>query len=499
MASIDAVANLDANGNIKTNLPLIPAQAGHAQIAFMRSSTALARVAKISDEGELRVVQTARLFSSRYNGAAAGGLVNNQWSQMGTTMAVALNGGYVRMNSGLITTINTGVALYTNQVFSVIDMSSLKISQSIRTGVGSAALPNKQMDFGFGMYVVAANHAGPMVEFVGFRWTIAGALIGVVEYSTGGVANTVTVTLPLQTDSVDHNYEIILSESLAEFYIDGSLVGSIVAQADAPSLTKGATYPVVNRLFIGATLPSSAPTFDIGTTVVCRIGGAIVEHDRNTLQLLSGRDLLKNQAGIHAGYGNQVSRPASGTQPSALVPNNTTVSALVGLGGYARATITGITATIHSELIMCSFQNPNIPIASGAVTDGRSFLITDIMISPLIVSVILAGGGFTAEWFAAYGSSAISLVTADAVGVANLGTKSPVIVPMPIFDTLAATAAVGTIAARSGEAGHIALNTPIPVHPGEFFHLGLRTLFVAAAITAGALDYAVGLRGVWVE
>ena len=69
-------------------------------------------------------------------------------------------------------------------------------------------------------------------------------------------------------------------------------------------------------------------------------------------------------------------------------------------------------------------------------------------------------------------------------------------VPLHIVDSLAAAAAAGAVATRTGD-GHIPLQTPIVLAPGEFIVLGTRTLFAGAAISAGAVDGAYGINGYW--
>jgi len=430
------------------------------------------------------------------NGPAAGALLNNQFNQSLTTMASAITGGFLRLNSGVITTINTGVGINSWQVFPIHDESTLKLAVVLRHSNGSVA--NKQADIGFGYYDVAAFQAAAMNEFIGFRWTQAGALLGVLEYSVGGAPTTVTIPLnggvPLSND-VAHTYEILVDNAAVEFSINGVFAGQILAQPDANSLTKASGLPLLIRLFNGGSAPATAPAFDLGSITISRIG-PIQNEDRPTLQAKQGRHSSYPQSGTQTANGQTCSVPLSGNSPAALVPTNA-VTGLVGLGGTGRATLTGVTATVHTDLIMNSFQNPLIPEAAGQANNARNLIITDILISPLIVSVVLAGGGFTAEWFVAIGATALSLATADAIGGATIGTRSPKKIMLPIFDTFAAAAAVGAISTRTGEQGLINLNTPLVVAPGDFLVVGLRTLFVAAAVTSGAVDFSIGFNGYW--
>jgi len=496
MAAIDAAANLDANGAIRVNQPLTATQAGFSRLAALRGATAYFSETRITGDGELSVGVSARLFECAFNGASAGALFNNQWNQQATTLATALNGGFLRFNSAAVTTINTGVSINSWQTFVFTDHNTIRVSAPIRHSTGAGSLSNKTFEFGFGYYDVAANQAAAMNEFIGFRFGQSGLLQAVVEYSTGGAPVSITQVLTIQSDNVAHRYEIEVNNDFVAFMIDGEVVAVLAAQADSPGLLKSNTLPLIARLFNGASAPATAPVFDLGDVTVTQIGPGASALDFPAKQAMQGRHAIRAQAGIQAASGMTASVPASGTAPGALVPSNT-VSGLVGLGGYGKATLTGVTATLHSELIMCSFQNPAIPETAGQATEARPLVITDLMISPLIVTTALTGGGFTAEWFIFWGGTALSLATADAIGGAAVGTKSHNKMPLPIMDTLAATAALGTIATRNGAAGHIPLQTPIVVNPGEFVGFGLRTLFVGAAVTAGGADAGFALNGYW--
>ena len=492
MANIDGP--LDGNGNIRVAQPLNMSQAGFGRLAFLRGTTGFNSEARITQDGELNVGLSARLFECAFNGAAAGSLVNNQWNTQQTTLTALLNGGFLRINSGGITTANTGFSMNTWQTFIITDHNTLKLSAAIRAGVGSGSLANKQFDFGFGYYDVAAQQAAAMNEFIGFRWTQTGQLQAVVEASTGSAAVAQTANLTIPSDNVTHMFEIVAQNEYVEFWIDGSCVAVIVAATDEPGITKSNTLPVIARLFIPTSVPAAAPVFDLGDVAVTSIGPGVAAIDYPTKQVTQGRHAMRAQAGIQSASGTTASVPASGTAPTATANSNLATS-LTGLGGYGRVTLTGVTATAHSELIFASFGNPAIVETVGQAADARPIVITDIMISPLIVTTALTGGGFTGEWFVAWGHTALSLATADATGGAAIGTKSALKMPLPILDTIAATAAAGTIFTRNGEMGLINLNTPIVVNPGEFIAVGMRTLFVTAAITAGAADYGIAFNG----
>ena len=484
----------DGNDNARVNLPVSGLQAGFSRLNYLRDA-ATSREVNISEEGGLETRQGRLLFHTNFNGAAAGALINNQYNQQVTTMATALNAGFLRFNSGTVTTINIGASINTWRVFPVECKSTMSLSGHIRHTQG--AVSNKQFDFGFGYYDVAANQAAAMNEFIGFRWTQAGGLLGVIEYSAGGAPTTVTVNINggvPYADSAVKRYEIQLSQERAEFWIDGAYAAEIIRQPDAPGTTKASGYPIVVRQYHTGSAPAIAPVFDISNINVVRYGYE-ADIPLPMRQVLSGRHSSQGQAGLVATNGNTALIQASGTSPTGTTGSNTATT-ITGLGGYYALNGVAITGTVHSNIIVCSYQNPILPEAAGAALDVRNLCITDIMISPMVVSTVLAGGGAAWEWFIAVGSTALSLATTDAIGGAAIGTASPRIIPLPIVDSVAAAAAVGTIVTRSGSQAP-SLQTPLVVEPGRFVHIGIRSLWVNAAITSGVLSGGIGISGFW--
>lgn len=487
-------ANVDSNYNLNVVTPTDGTQSGYARIGYRRDASTFYS-AQVSEEGGLETRQGRLLFHTNFNGAAAGALINNQYNQQTTTMTLALNAGFLRFNNSAITTINTGASINSWRVFPIEAKATLSASAHIRHTQG--AISNKQVDFGFGYYDVAANQAAAMNEFIGFRWTQAGALIGVVEYSAGGAPTTVTVNINggvPYSDSAVKRYEVQLSQEQAEFWVDGVYQAAIVRQSDAPGICKASGYGVVMREFIGASAPASAPVFDFSNINVVRYGFEAdipIPHR----QALMGRHSNQGQAGLTTTNGNTALIQASGTAPTGTTGSNTATT-ITGLGGWYALNGAAVTATAHSNIIISSFQNPLIPEAAGAANDGRNLVITDILLTPMVVTTVLAGGGATWAWFIAVGSTALSLATTDAAGSAAIGTASPRIMPLPVFDTFAAAAAVGTVGTRVGDSS-ISLQTPLVVEPGRYVHIGIRSIYVAAAITSGVIGGGIGVSGYW--
>lgn len=487
------VAGVDANGNLLANLPTNPLQAGTVQKSFLRDA-ATARIARITEEGDLYTGQKQLLFRGDFNNATATPM-SAQWQSEATTMTMAQSAGFLRLNATALTTINTGVQIHSYRTMGIEDGAALSVRGFIRHT--NAGVANKQMEFGLGFANPVAGQSSAMNEFAGFRWTTAGALQGVLEYSTGGAPTSLTVAInggvPF-SDNVARQYEIIISDDQVEFWINNVYQASIQYAADSPGVMKACGYPVWARVFNGGSLPASAPVLDIGDISVVRIGpGADISHPYR--RVLGGHHCIYNQPGLTATDGQTALVPASGTAPTAATGSNIATT-FTGLGGFYRMNAAAVTATAHSNIILSDYTNPTVPTAAGAANDARNLVITDIMISPMVVTTVLAGGGWVHEFFVAIGGTAVTLAGTTTIGTTAVGQKQPRIIPLPIFDTFAATAAVGTVGTRQGD-NSIRLATPIVVHPGEHIQIGIRTLYVLAAATSGTIDGGIGFSGYW--
>jgi hypothetical protein len=62
--------------------------------------------------------------------------------------------------------------------------------------------------------------------------------------------------------------------------------------------------------------------------------------------------------------------------------------------------------------------------------------------------------------------------------------------------TLAATAALGVVSTDVGDHQYRFV-TPLVVNPGEVLAIGMRTIAVTAAVSAGGADCMIGINGYW--
>lgn len=484
-------AEVDANNNLLVNLPTTASQAGYARLTYSPAS-GINKDVEVTEEGKLAVAQSYQLLSLQFNSAATNWA--NQIGTNATTMTKSPTAGYMRLNGGAITTTTTGISIYSNRTVNLEEAVQLRIRMYAKHT--NATATNKVAELGLGYYNFAAGQANAPNEFIGFRWTSTGGLIAVVETSQGAGALSQTINVNANVpfaDNVTKGYEMCLTEHWAEFYTDGTYQGRIARQSASWSLLKGVSLPWMARLYNSGTA-SAAMTFDIGMVDVQRY--SMDSPGAPFLKALQGRSSYYFQGDI-GGSAATHNMPASGTAPTAAAGSNT-ASALnntAQLGGWYRNTLTGVSGTAHTNVLVAAFQNPAVPTASGVAQNSRNLVVTGIQISPMVVTTALTGGGFTALWFAAVGATATSLATADADGTTAVAQKAPRLVPLNLMSTLAAAAAVGVVSTDVGDHQFV-FPSPLVIHPGEFLHVGFRTI-VATAITAGAADGAIGVNGYW--
>jgi hypothetical protein len=494
-SSTSGKANVDSNYNLQVNLPTTPSQAGFAQTAYVASTAGSTntKVEQITEDGGAVSAEGMQLMDLTFNSAVSAW--NNRIGTNATTMTKATTNGFMRLNSGSSTTTTTGISIYTNQIFVLRQGSELRVTFNVKHT--NATATNKQMEWGLGFYNFAAGQANAMNEFIGFRITAGGVLLGVVAYTTGGAPSESTVNInggtPF-TDGQAKKYEVRISNRKAEFWANDTFQNTIAIAADVYSILKSASYPVIARVF-NSGVPSAAPILDVGQITVTLFGPSL-GHNMPTLFALSDRGSYNAQPELGVGSPT-FTNIASGTVPTAATGSNTASvfnSGLV-LGGWYRMNGASFNVATHNNILVLGYQNPSLPTANGAGNNGRDFLVTSVSIAPQIITTALTGGPMTAIWFVSTGATALSLATTEADGTTAIAQRAPKMMPFPRTFSFAAAAALGTIETSSGDPV-MYFDSPLVVHPGEFLCVGCR-LITITAVTAGTIDGGISVHGYW--
>ncbi len=481
----------DANGNLNVNLPTTNSQAGFNRLTALAG--AAYNDAEITEEGKLSVAQSFPLLTIHFNGNQT--VMNAKIGISLTTMTRSLTNGFLVLNNGGITTTTTGAVAYSQRVINIDEAGQVRARMYAKTV--NATATNKQADLGLGYFNVTSGQAAAMNEFIGFRWTTTGGMLGVVETSQGGAPTTQTININANipfADNITYEYELLITEDRVKFFVNGVYQGTINRPTGSWSVTKGVSLPWVARVF-NSGVASAGMQLALGVQDIQRYQADMPPAPFIAAGQGKASAWQQFDLGMSAVTHNA---PASGTAPTANAGSNT-ASALnntAQMGGFYRNTLTGVTVTPHTNVLFAAFLNPIVPTSAGVATNSRNFIVTGISISPMVVTTALTGGGFTAEWFVAIGCTAVSLATSNVDGSAGLASRAPNILPLNLITTLAAAAAAGTTSTDVGDHQFV-FPTPLVIEPGSLLHIGFRTLFVTAAVTVGAVDGGIYVNGYW--
>lgn len=431
------------------------------------ASTPYAKRVMVSESGRLAVGQDTWAFTATFKSSA---INSSQWKTPITTQTVANASGFVSLNSGAITTLNTNSSLQSYRTFSIptsgeircetfARVNTLQINQTIEFGLLSATLPG----------------AAAPADGVFFRYNASNELRGVVNFN-GSETQTATITAP--TAGQFANYKIVVNERSAEFWVNGTLRAETDIASVAPSQSLAyisGALPYTARYIIGASIPAVGTTFSIAKVNVWYLDGQAsipLGHQ------MAGMGLSGYQGQDGAGTNGTSANYANSANPTAAVPTNTTAALGAGLGGQFWETDT---LAVTTDGIISSFQN----LALTTAIPGKTLYITGVRIDSH-VQTALTGGGYVASWSLAFGHTAVSMATAESLTAA---TKAPRRVALG-FQTVAAAATALTLLAP------IVVRfdgCPIVVNAGEFIATVKKK--IGTAPSAGVIAHLITFDG----
>jgi hypothetical protein len=337
------------------------------------------------------------------------------------------------------------------------------------TGSISAAVPANQV-LEAGLFLAVAGATAP-ADGAFFRLTDAG-LRGYVSYS-GTETPTGVIAASITPNSVA-KFKIVVGQRQVSFYVNDVLGGSIDTPAGNPTPYASLNLPVCMAMRNTGVVTGSFIT-RMGTIHVAQTD-LNVNKPWATQKALQG-DAYQGQDGDTMGP--TCIYPKAATAAAGALVNATAAAQFTGLGGLAQVLPT---LTAGTDGILFSYLNP-----VGSVTQPpKTLIVTGVHISSGITT-ILAGGPLVLAFGVAFGSSAVTLATASETASFTSGTvKLHRRVPLGI-QNYPVTAAVGVGANDLVRK----FDSPIVVHPGEYFNIVCRNLGTVTTTGAVAIMAAV--------
>lgn len=461
------VAEVTATNDLQVRPPTTLANIGYNALAG-RSDPGGAGTARIRPywstvNNRMPVSHVTYLWDDTFNATTQN---INKYNYRITTMAMVQAAGQLQTNSGLITTLNTDCSLQTWRTFPLFGNSELRVIFSGGFGAANTHTANNTLELGL-MTATLPGRAIPL-DGVFFRWNASVELRGVINYN-GTEVQTAAITPP--ANNVMHDWMILISNGVVEFWIDNEFRAALSLPTDAPGQGQPfqqATLPLTIRQY-QTTAPATAMRFLVTDVFVVQNGPALI------------KPWSEQKSGMgHMAYQGQNGNAAPGTSANALNAATPAASALtntaistgspVGLGGLAHVLPT---LTVGTDGLLYSFQNPQ-----GSVSQTpRNLVIKGVTIAGG-VDAALTGGPLVLAFSLAYGHTAASLATADTGSFVNNTAKAPRRIWIGVLNC-AVTAAAGTALTGTCTAK---FDAPITVAPGEFVAIAVRNQGVVTSV-----------------
>ena len=137
-------AGVNLNNELQVGLNTNKELAGYARMAALGPDGAFSDIA-VTEDGTVEVSQPTLCFSDTIEGTAVN---TNKWDPAVVTMTITQAAGYINLNAGVITTINTNASLPSVDSFSVIPEFPLHVHFTIKTP--NVPQTNAVMEVGIG-------------------------------------------------------------------------------------------------------------------------------------------------------------------------------------------------------------------------------------------------------------------------------------------------------------------------------------------------------------
>jgi len=475
-------AEVDLNNNLLINMPMDMTKAGYVNVAGRIEGVTDAqdsvRPLYMSAEGRAHVGVDRPVFYVNFAGSAtsANAIPQDVLKQTATTMTATAGstaGGFLWLNSGLSVATAVGIAYQTYNTFQTYGGYGTRYEfEAMPINCFNAV--NKVLELGIGLITDAKTDG--LLDGICFRWTKVGTLIGVISVA-GTEYQTANMNIP--ADNIMHRFSIVVNQLGVDFWIDGVLQLTYLIPTGVVGPTFQTNLPLLARIYNAVVTPALAPQVKIAEIWISQMG---MDWQKPWSHIMAGMGQHSANVPFGSAIGESAVNFLNATAIPATAAGSNTAALVTGLGGHYQVNAIAGALTAAQELIITSYQ---IPVQS-ATQASKKYICTGMRITGINTGAAVATTPTTLLWGVAWGHTAVSLVTADAVN-----TKAPRHMKVgTMYFPIAA------VVGQSATDINVAFSTPFTVNPGEFIASTVR--FVVGTATASqVITGSVSFEGYW--
>lgn len=466
------LAEVDASGNLRSRLPLLPAEVGGVRNfsendAGNSTGSPYLKSPETSRDYRLRVGLDTVLLNDEFNATAQN---TSQTRHVFTTMTATIGGGSILFNANNTLTANTGVQHTTWRICPILDTSPLYINHTINF----TQLPLANQVVEWGIFPHNTGIVAPL-DGVYWRYTTAG-LFGILNF------NGVETSTPQMVANLGVNdtrkYVIVMGEKAVEFWKDDILMAEIAVPAGQNKPCLSGALPVTMQ-FRNSGLVTGSPViqaklWDWGASL----------GDIHTSKPWAGQMCgmgLSGYQGQNGGTMGQTAQWSNTALPTAAAGTNTTAALGTGLGGLFQLNAPATSAT---DVIIQSYQNP-----VGSVNQTpRQIIIRGCWVSAVNLGAAVATTPTTLAMALAFGHTNVSLATTESASFATGTAKAPRRLPLGVISF-----PIGAVPGTPATPIYIDFEAPVVVNPGEFLAIVGKPL-IGTATASQVIAFVVGFN-----
>ena len=322
-------------------------------------------------------------------------------------MLAAVNGGYCKLNSGLLLTASASAIVTTLRTVPLYTSFATRAVFQLQIQAAAPSIANTVWEAGF---FFASGTTAP-TDGIFVRMSAAGVLSLVASYA--GAETVAVAPTSALSPFVRHQFEISVLPSVAELWIDNVLYASIPRPTTNPSLTESPSLPFSTRLYNTASPPASFTTLALGPVEIS--SGAMKNNARFSDRIsMSEQGGYQTQSGVAAPA--QTALWANNTVPGTAALSNTAASYTTFGGEFLFAAVAGA----ETDYCLFGFQVP-LETVGGM---NRALLIRGVRIQTTALGAAVGATGCVLQWGIAVGSAAVTLAQAEVTSTAS-AVKGP--------------------------------------------------------------------------